>query len=32
MFEKTKIDEVKESVQKWEEEKVAKSIAKFPER
>lgn len=32
MFEKTKIDEVKESVQKWEEEKVAKSIARFPER
>ena len=32
MFEKTKIDEVKESVQKWEEGKVAKSIARFPER
>lgn len=32
MFEKTKIDEVKESVQKWEDEKVAKSIARFPER
>lgn len=32
MFEKTKIDEVKESAQKWEEEKVAKSIARFPER
>lgn len=32
MFEKTKIDEVKKSAQKWEEEKVAKSIARFPER
>lgn len=32
MFEKTKIDEVKELVKTWEEEKVAKSIARFPER
>ncbi|WP_028828602.1 acyl-CoA mutase large subunit family protein [Proteocatella sphenisci] len=32
MFEKTKIEEVKEATKKWEEEKVAKSIARFPER
>ena len=32
MFEKTKIDEVREAARKWEEEKVAKSVARFPER
>ena len=32
MFEKTKIDEVREVARKWEEEKVAKSVARFPER
>jgi len=32
MFEKTKIEEVKEATKKWEAEKVEKSIAKFPER
>lgn len=32
MFEKTKIDQVREATRKWEEEKVAKSVARFPER
>ena len=32
MFEKTKIDQVREAARKWEEEKVAKSVARFPER
>lgn len=32
MFEKTKIDEVREAARKWEEVKVAKSVARFPER
>ena len=30
MFEKTKIDEVREAARKWEEEKVPKSVASFP--